>query len=101
MTRAELAITSQAISPGQGANTSRATIGIVDAEKSPSGMTRYVLALLDGIDREEFDLVLFCRADGPYQSLRPSQGLRIVHLPGDTAPTTPSNADNAEPRAGQ
>jgi glycosyltransferase involved in cell wall biosynthesis len=45
-------------------------------------MTRYVLALLDGIDKEEFDLLLFCRSDGPYQTLPPTHSVRVVYLPG-------------------
>jgi glycosyltransferase involved in cell wall biosynthesis len=98
MTGAELAVTDRTTPPGRGLNRLRATIGIVDAEKSPSGMTRYVLALLDGIDQEEFSVVLFCRPDGPYQFLSPTPGLRIVHLPVEISEPPMSMA--GPPRAG-
>jgi glycosyltransferase involved in cell wall biosynthesis len=55
-------------------------VGIVDDETESSGMTRYVRALLDGIDKEAFELVLFCRADGPHRALPPIPGVRVVHL---------------------
>lgn len=90
MTLTESEIHPHAVPPTKAA-ARRATIGIVDAEQSPSGMTRYVLALLDGIDKQAFDVVLFCRKDGPYQSLPATPGVRVVHLPGTEAPQSTSS----------
>lgn len=67
----------------------RPVVGICDVETEPSGITRYVLALLDGIDRDRFDVVFYCRRDGPYQG-RAWPGVRIVHLPD-----TPNGMDGA------
>ena len=53
-------------------------IGIVDVEMGPSGMTRYVLALLELLDREQFQVVLFCRHDGPYRN-RVIPGVEVVY----------------------
>jgi glycosyltransferase involved in cell wall biosynthesis len=93
MTVAERAIDEPFLPPAGRPRGMRARIGIVDAEKSPSGMTRYVLALIDGIDKEEFDLVLFCRPDGPYRSLPPTPGVRIVHLPSQGAQAAAGDAN--------
>jgi glycosyltransferase involved in cell wall biosynthesis len=41
-------------------------IGIYEPSVSRSGPSRYVDSILDGIDPREFDVVLFCRAGGPY-----------------------------------
>jgi glycosyltransferase involved in cell wall biosynthesis len=100
MTSAEIAIRPRTNASTRAAKAPRATIGIVDAEKSPSGMTRYVLALLDGIDKEEFDIVLFCRPDGPYQSLPPTPGVRVVHLPVPNAQTATRTAERGTGTAG-
>src|SRR4051794_11570337 len=67
----------------------RPRIGIVDMEAEPSGITRYVRALLDGIDRDEFDLVLFCRPDGPYRAPHAIPEVEIVHLKNDPPTSTP------------
>jgi glycosyltransferase involved in cell wall biosynthesis len=69
----------------------RPRIGIVDMETETSGITRYVRALLDGIDRREFELTLFCRPAGPYQARDELQDVIVVHVPPDpgSASSTP------------
>src|SRR5271157_2358282 len=55
-------------------------IGIYDSlNDSFSGITRYVLSLVAGLDRSEFRVTLFCRHDGPYKDL---SGVERIFLPG-------------------
>jgi len=63
-------------------------IGIFEPSPGPSGPSRYVESILGGIDTDEFEVLLFCRAEGPY---RPRPGVQLVHLPpAQHPPATPS-----------
>lgn len=44
----------------------RPRLGIHDASHGPGGPTRYVESILDRIDPDEFDVTIFCPADGVY-----------------------------------
>src|SRR5436189_175036 len=67
----------------------RARVGIFDASDAPSGLTRYVDTLLDGIDTEAFEVTLFCRRNGPYGS---RSGVRRVYLPEPEGDSSPAGA---------
>lgn len=102
MTQADLVINSpSAGAPSNGEVGARRTrIGIVDVEDAPSGMTRYVLALLAGLNKREFEILLFCRPDGPYRSLPPTEGVRVVPLPLQAAiPRSSEAAGTPVPQA--
>jgi glycosyltransferase involved in cell wall biosynthesis len=59
-------------------------IGIYEPSRGPSGPSRYVEAILAGVDPAEFDVVLFGRAGGPYGA-RPGVELVEVHRPFEHA----------------
>lgn len=83
-------------SPPNGRLPRRFRIGICDGTEHFSGLTRYVHAMLDGIDPDEFEVVLFCRQNSPHQ---PEPGIRRVFLPFDCGgnPTTPGLAPSELP----
>jgi glycosyltransferase involved in cell wall biosynthesis len=60
----------------------RYRIGIVDLDIGFSGITRYILALLRGLDRKEFEVILFCRREPHYRDL---DDVRIVYVADGTA----------------
>ena len=57
----------------------RQRIGIFESSRGPSGPSRYVHAILRTIDPEEFDVVLYGHASGPYQG----GARRLVAVSGD------------------
>src|SRR4051812_33802148 len=70
----------------------RPTIGIYEVSSGPSGPSRYVESILAAIDPDEFEVVLFCRAGGPYA---PRRGVTLEEVMPQartqtpTAPATP------------
>lgn len=56
----------------------RQRIGIYDVCNAPCGLTKYVDALLSGIDLDTYEVVVFCLQNGPY---RPLPGIQYVYLP--------------------
>jgi glycosyltransferase involved in cell wall biosynthesis len=62
-------------------------IGYYDDSKSPGGTTRYLLTLLSGLDRDEFQPILFALEDRAWHEDAAAQGAKIVLLkPGEPAP---------------
>jgi glycosyltransferase involved in cell wall biosynthesis len=77
-------------------NRRRPRLGIYEPSAGTSGPSRYVESLLTGIDRDEFDVVLFCRANGPYAAQDGIEQVPIdagpppvdsCHLPAGSAPS--------------
>jgi glycosyltransferase involved in cell wall biosynthesis len=62
----------------------RQRLGIVDLDFGFSGITRYILALLRGLDRREFEVVLFCRPEPHYRDL---DGVHVVYVTDDSTRT--------------
>lgn len=68
-------------------NSSRPTIGFVDAAHHVSGPSRYVTSILDGIDFEEFRVVVFGHPEGPHAG---RAGVEVVDFrPYDPRPVRP------------
>jgi glycosyltransferase involved in cell wall biosynthesis len=67
----------------------RPRIGIYESSAGPSGSSRYVESILSAIDTDEFDVILFCRAGGPYaprrgvtlEEVMPQARIRIAQPP--------------------
>jgi glycosyltransferase involved in cell wall biosynthesis len=53
---------------------------LFEPSQSASGPSRYVHALLDGIDRDEFGVTVLCRRNGPY---RAQPGIELLTLDDD------------------
>jgi glycosyltransferase involved in cell wall biosynthesis len=66
------------------------TIGLIDDSVSPGGTTRYLSNLISGLDRDEFDLVLFAPSPQSWHLELESSGVRIVTLQpaASVAPTS-------------
>ena len=60
----------------------RPRIAIVDLDTGFSGITRYVISLLEGMADTEFELLLVCRPVAPYP---PIPGVRVIYV-GDPPP---------------
>jgi glycosyltransferase involved in cell wall biosynthesis len=68
----------------------RPTIGIYEVSPGPSGPSRYVESILSAIDPDEFEIVLFCRAGGPYA---PRRGVILEEV------LPPASTQSPAPRA--
>lgn len=53
-------------------------IGIYEPSRGRSGPSRYVESVLAGLDPEEFEVILFCQAGGPYRT-RPGVSLACAN----------------------
>lgn len=74
----------------------RLRLGIFDLSTSHSGLTRYVLGILDDLPAGEFDVTLFCHPRTPYI---PRPGVRLVpiSLRGETTGTATVGVKLAAP----
>lgn len=76
-------------------NIQRPTIGFVDASHRVSGPSRYVTSILDGIDTEEFRVVVFGHPDGPHSG---RTGVEVIDFrPYDPRPGGPPAATASPP----
>ncbi len=73
----------------------RYRVGIVDLDVGFSGITRYILALLRGLDRRRFEVVLFCRPEPHYRDL---VDVRLVYV---TENMTRAEGDGTAPVGGK
>jgi len=60
----------------------RLRFGAADISEGPAGMSRYLLSILNQLDREQFEVVLFEHARGPYRDFEPA---RHVVVSGEQA----------------
>jgi glycosyltransferase involved in cell wall biosynthesis len=74
----------------------RYRVGIVDLDVGFSGITRYILAQLRGLDRREFEVVLFCRPEPHYRDL---DGVRVVYVTDDKTRTEGNSTASAARKA--
>ncbi|MGA2254241.1 MAG: glycosyltransferase family 4 protein, partial [Thermoguttaceae bacterium] len=51
----------------------RLRFGAFDVSDGPSGLSRYLISILNQLDREQFELVLFEHAHGPYRNIGPAR----------------------------
>jgi glycosyltransferase involved in cell wall biosynthesis len=65
-------------------------IGYYDDSKSPGGTTRYLLTLLSGLNRDEFEPILFALVDRAWHKDAAALGVKIVLLkePQDSTPVS-------------
>jgi glycosyltransferase involved in cell wall biosynthesis len=78
----------------------RYVIGYYDESKGPGGTTRYLLTLLAGLNRDEFQPVLFGLSDRAWHRDAAALGAKIVLLeePRDPAPANSPGPVREQPR---
>ena len=60
----------------------RPRVAIIDLDTGFSGITRYVISLLEAMADTEFEPLLVCRPEAPYP---PIPGVRVIYV-GDSPP---------------